>query len=596
MLDLSATIEGMSNINSSSPLRPVNPAQTATAPPKPAANAPVQLQFPSTSEAPEAPAQDSSENQVDIKTQNSNQAVSKEFRFVSEDLFGGYDSQAVRDPGTPLKVAAQRTYTPPAGTSFEDFVGSMDSPDKVAAFGRPFGNTLYNYDRANNGEGPGGTQTPRETFETMSAICRDIGQLQAYALQENGYNALQMGYKSQGVLHAVATYEGKNGEGFGVVEYGTNYSPEDIAKVLGRPALSHEEALLAVRPEAKLINSYTRPEADAEGSIDKLYYTTGHKLYNETLRLKHENSASFDNQTGVTLEAALGDHWGIKLNANTGSSPDPTAKNSLSAAVGYHMGDADNGMKISAGVQYRPEEGHHSIGSNTWEQHEAIVAGLHAEGQMTPFRANLGENHETRTVISGDLTTALAFSEGEGTDSTGSAVDGKWGLDSGLTAGLSHANLRLSQHLDGQLTDKLSYRSEAFIAPDIIAMSYGVGGGGSGLYSNVGVNGSLHYEMGNFDAHVGAQYLFAQVNNLEATGVSTGVSYNSDRWSLSGGVNAVESPEGLRLQSQQRVNLKITDSISAYGYASQEKIFNDTHGSFSNPSGQRFGLGITGRF
>lgn len=144
MLDLSATIEGMSNINSSSPLRPVNPAQTATAPPQPAANAPVQLQFPSASEAPDAPAQDSSENQVDIKTQNSNQAVSKEFRFVSEDLFGGYDSQAVRDPGTPLKVAAQRTYTPPAGTSFEDFVGSMDSPDKVAAFGRPFGNTLYN--------------------------------------------------------------------------------------------------------------------------------------------------------------------------------------------------------------------------------------------------------------------------------------------------------------------------------------------------------------------------------------------------------------------------------------------------------------------
>ena len=61
--------------------------------------------------------------------------------------------------------------------------------------------------------------------------------------------------------------------------------------MLGRPALSHEEALLAVRPEAKLINSYTRPEADAEGSIDKLYYTTGHKLYNET-------HGSFSNPSG----------------------------------------------------------------------------------------------------------------------------------------------------------------------------------------------------------------------------------------------------------------------------------------------------------
>lgn len=581
----------MSNIQSSSTPRPVSvpPATAPAAPPQPAKAA---------SASPATPSEPTvnTESHLKLNTSQAAQPVSKEFRFVSEDLFGGYHSQAVRDPKTPLQVNAQRTYTPPAGTSFKDFIGSMDNPDKVAAFGRPFGSTLYNYDRAGGGEGPGGTQTPRETFETMSAICRDIGQLQAFALQENGYNARQMGYKSQGVLHAIATYEGKNGEGFGLVEYGTHYSPEDIAKVLGRPALSHEEALLAVRPEAKLINPYTRPEADSEGSIEQLYYTTGHQLYTETLRLKHENGVSWDNQAGVALEAALGEHWGVKLTADTGTSADPTARNALSAAVGYHMGDADNGIKMSVGLQYRPEEGHHSIGGNTWENHEALVAGFHAEGQVTPFRASLGSEQETRTVLSGDMTAALAFSEGEGTDSTGRQVDGKFGMDSGLSSGLTHAHVRLSQHLDGKLTEKFSYRSEAFIAPDIMAMSYGIGTGGSGLYSNVGVNGSLHYQTGGFDAHVGAQYMVAQVNNLEATGVSTGLSYTSNRWSLSGGVNAVESPEGLRLQSQQKINLKITDKIDAFGYASQEKIFNDTHGSFSNPGGQRFGIGITGRF
>lgn len=582
----------MSNINASSPLRPVS---QPTLPSSQAASTPHSVRS-DTVVAAEATLADSSDTQLQLQTATESKPVTKEFRFVSEDLFSGYHSQAVRDPGTPLQVSSPRTYTPPAGTSFNDFVASMDTPDKVAAFGRPFGNTLYNYDRANNGEGPSGTQTPRDTFESMSAICRDIGQLQAYALQENGYNALQMGYKSQGVLHAIATYEGKNGEGFGLVEYGRNYSPEAIAQVLGRPALSHEEALLAVRPEAKLINSYSRPEADAEGSIEKLYYTTGHQLYSETLRLKHENTAAYDNQSGLQLEAALGDHWGIKLSADTGSSPDPTARNAVSAAVGYHAGDADNGFKVSAGVQYRPEEGHHSVGGNTWEKHEALVGGVHAEGQITPFRAKLGSEQETRTVISGDLTAALAFSEGEGTDSSGRAVEGKWGMDNGLSVGLGHANVRLSQHLDGKLTEKFSYRSEAFIAPDITAMTYGFGTGGQGLYSNAGVNASLHYQEGNFNAHVGAQYLMAQVNNLESTGLSTGVSYETNRWSLAGGLNAVESPEGLRLQSEQRLNVKLTDKIEAFGYARQEHIINDAHGRFNNPGGQRFGIGITGRF
>lgn len=513
------------------------------------------------------------------------------------DLFPGYHSQAVRNPQTqPLQTKEQKTYTPPAGQSFDNFIDSLQTPDQVAAFGKPFGNTLYDYERANEGKGPGGTQSPRETYERMLAICRDIGQLQAFALQENGYNARQMGYKSQGVLHAVATYEGKNGEGFGLVEYGRNYSPEQIAAVLGRPALSHEEALLAVRPEAKLLNPYDLPAADRRGSIERLYYTTGHQLYNETLRLKHENQLQYNNQQGVVLETALSDHWGIKLTADTGNSPDPTAQGALSAAVGYQVGNNDHHLKLSAGVQYRPNEGHHSIGANQWESHQALVGGVHAEGQVTPFRLQLGENHQTWNTIRGDFTGALAFTEGEGSNGSGGTTAKGWSLDNGLSAGLSHANLRFSQHLGGRLSEHFSYRSELFVAPDIMAISYGYGTGGSGIYSNIGANASLHYNNGGFGAHIGGQVLAAQVNNLEATGVSTGLSYGTGPLRLQTDARLLDSPEGARLQTQQSVNLRLTESIDAFGFASQEQIYNSKYGHFSNDSGQSFGIGLRGRF
>ncbi len=513
------------------------------------------------------------------------------------DLFSGYHSQAVRDPLTqPLQVAQQSTHTPPPGQDFNTFIQSMDSPDKVAAFGRPFGNTLYNYDRAGGGEGPTGTQTPQDTFKSMSAICRDIGQLQAFALQENGYNAQQLGYKSQGILHALTTYEGKNGEGFGLVEYGRHYSPEDIAQALGRPALSHQEALLAVRPEAKLINPYSLPEADRSGYVKEIFYTTGHQLYNETLRLSHENSAQWSNQNGAELETALNEHWGIKLTANTGQSADPTAAGAFSAAVGYQVGDEDNYLRMSVGAQYRPNEGHHSIGANQWEGHESIVAGAHLEGQWTPFDTQLGDNHRLRTTVGTDLTGAFAFSEGEGSDASGGTTEPGWGLDNGLSAGLSHAQFRLGQHLEGRLSDQFSYQTEAFIAPDATAMAYGFGTGGNGLYSNAGVNASLHFKEGGFGAYVGGQYLLAQVNNLEATGASTGVSYDTGRLSLRADLGAVDSPEGLRLQTRQSVNFKITDGIDAFGYSSQEQIDNKNHGHYANPGGQNFGLGLRARF
>lgn len=513
-----------------------------------------------------------------------------------EDLFSGYSTLGLGDPSKEVNGNRPGSYTPAAGMSLEQLSETLNTPDDVTRLLQPFGSAVYDHDRADKGQGPGGSQSPAYTLENYSGICRDSHQLGAYVLNQNGYQALQIGYKSEGVLHAITAYEGKNGEGFGMIEYGTHYSPEQISEILGRPALSYEEALMAIRPEAKLLNRYSSPEAQKEGYITDLYYTMGNLLYQETLSLSHESHAEWSNNRGVEIEAALGEHWGVKLNVDTGQSPDPTARNAASVAVGYQAGDADDWMRLSVGTQYRPEEGHHSVGGNDWESHPSVVVGAHAEAQWTPFKLQMGDNHQARTTVNGNFTGALGLSQGEGTDGTGKSSGGKWNINPGLSAGLSQANIRLGQHFDGRLSDRFSYQSEAFIAPDILAMTYGYGTGGSGMYSNTGVNASLHYNEGNFGAYVGGQYLFTQVNNLEATGLSTGLSYSAGPLTVKTSAGMLDSNEGWRLQTRQSVNLDITEGINLYGFASQENIFNENHGRVNNPGGTTFGAGLQARF
>lgn len=513
------------------------------------------------------------------------------------DLHSGYTALGTRNPETqPLKGTHPGVYTPPKGMSLDALTQTVKTPDQVTKLLQPFGSAIYDNDRAANGTGPGGAQTPEFTHEQRSGICRDSHFLGAYVLQENGYNARQTGYKSEGVMHAVLTYEGKNNEGFGLIEYGTHYSPEQIQKILGRPALSHEEALQAVRPEAKMINLYSKPEGNKEGYIESLYYTMGHMLYQDTLKLKHENSVEWDRSGGVKLEMALNENFGLKIQYDTGSSPDPTARNAISAAVGYQVGNEDNWARVSAGAQYRPEEGHHSVGPNQWEEHPALMLGFHAEAQFTPYKINLGDNHQLRTTVGGDFTGALALTDSAGTNASNGTTDSKLSLNTGLMAGMNHATLRIGQHLDGKLSDSFSYRSEVFAAPDIVAMGLGYTTGGNGLYSNTGVNGSLHFNKGNFDAHVGAQYLFTQVNNLEATGASTGASYNLGAVRLSADAGIIDSPEGWRLQTRQSINVKLSKDIDAFGFAAQEQIYNNTYGQFNNQQGTNLGIGLKARF
>ncbi|MBF2053947.1 MAG: hypothetical protein IGS03_10860 [Candidatus Sericytochromatia bacterium] len=276
--------------------------------------------------------------------------------------------------------------------------------------------------------------------------------------------------------------------------------------------------------------------------------------------------------------------------------PDPTARDAASLAVGYQVGDSANWLRASVGLQYRPEEGHHSIGPNQWESHPALVAGGHLSAQWTPLQADFNPRHRTETRVGANLTGGLAFTDGGGSNASGGTHDAGWGLNNGLSAGLGQASLRLGQHFSGELSNTLSYQSEVFINPDIMAAAYGYSTGGSGLYANTGVNGSLHYQNDNWNAHVGGQYLFSQVNNLEATGVNAGLGYQSGRLGIQTQAGMLDSPEGWRLQTRQQVNLNLTDKVQAFGYATQEQVFNDTHGRVNLNAGNQFGLGLRANF
>lgn len=509
-----------------------------------------------------------------------------------KDYHKGYVvSAAGPTSGTELKGDRPGSMSIAPGTTLASLSQSVKTPDDVTRLLQPFGSAVYDYDRAGGGRGPAGTQSPEYTVTNNAGICRDSHQLGAYLLNQNGYDAIQIGYKAEGVLHAVTAYEGE--KGFGLIEYGTHYSPEKVAEALGRPALSYEEALLAIRPESKILNRYSKPEAKEEGYITGLHYAMGNLLYQETLRLKHENSAEWNNQEGVKLEMALSEHFGIKLTANTGSSPDPTARNSLSAALGYQAGNEDNWFRLSTGFQYRPEEGHHSVGGNTWESHPAMVIGGHAEGQWTPFKAGLTPNHQTRTTVSGNFTTGIALTEGEGTDGTGRTVgQSGWELNDGLTAGFTQASVRLSQHFDGSFNEHFSYESEIFLNPDIVAMSFGYGTGGKGIYSNSGVNARLVMDAGPVNGYVGGQYLFTQVNNLEASGITAGLGYEKNGFYVQSDNGFVKSPEGWRLQTQQSIGYQPNEHVKVFGFATQEQIINPTYGNFSGQNLLGAGLNI----
>ncbi|MEZ0372255.1 MAG: hypothetical protein ACAI44_24415 [Candidatus Sericytochromatia bacterium] len=466
---------------------------------------------------------------------------------------------------------------------------TMKTPDQVA---RLLGAINYDNERgqAMGGDGPLGAQKPEDTLSMFSGVCRDIHQLGAYILTQNGYNAVQVGYVAGRTSHSLLAYE-DGAKGYGVIEYDRVYSAAEVEKLLGRPALSPREAISALRPEAKVIFGWTPPKKGEEGNVQNIYYTMGHRLYQESLRLQHQDRLEVDRQHGVEIEKTLGEHWSIKAGVNFDSPGDPTAAGAVHAAVGYQWGDFDNWGRVSLGVQHRPNDGAHVVGPNTWQPNPTTLGGLSIEGKVTPFKYT-GDRFWTSTTLYGHASGAfMALNHAKESDA-GAIKDGKFGYDSDYITGLPSANLRLSQNFGGKITDHLSFRNELFLDNDVYLSAAAYAMGGKDLYANIGVNGKLMYENGPFNAYLGAQYLFKQVNNNEATGIATGVGYKAGPVSLGAGATVSKSEEGIRLQTHESINLHLNDRATLFAGAQQEAIFNSKVGAYSNPGGTNFMGGL----
>lgn len=511
-----------------------------------------------------------------------------------EPFLAGPQALGISKPDQVLSVNPSTASVDTGERNLDSLVGKVKTPDQVAAL-----LDAVNYDsergKALGGDGPLGAMAPEDTLSKFSGVCRDIHQLGAYVLSQNGYTAQQVGYVAGRTSHSILAYA-EPGKGYGIVEYGRNYSPEDIAKLLGRPALSPREALLALRPEAKVVFGWTPPEKGQDGSVKDIYYTLGHQLYHESLRLKHQDSISVDQIRGVEIEKTLGEHWSIKAGIRGEMPGDPTGKNAKYIAAGYQWGDFDNWGRVSLGAQHRPNEGSHVVGPNTWEANPTTLLGVNIEGKVTPFKANLGNHHRTSTTVQGQLSGAFAAFNDKKESDAGQRVNAGYGYDSDLLTGLPKVNLRLSQNFEGRIAEGLTYKSELFVDNDVFLSAAAYGMGGKGFYANIGANTTLTYTQGGFSTYLGGQYLFQQVNNLETSGIKTGASYQTGRFSFGTGADIFPSAEGVHLRTNQRVGLNITDSAHLYLGAQQEKIFSDKAGAYSNPGTIGVGGGLQVKF
>jgi len=151
-------------------------------------------------------------------------------------FLAGPQALGISKPDQVLTVNPSTASVDTGERNLDSLVGKVKTPDQVAAL-----LDAVNYDtergKALGGDGPLGAMAPEDTLSKFSGVCRDIHQLGAYVLSQNGYSAQQVGYVAGRTSHSILAYA-EPGKGYGIVEYGRNYSPEDIAKLLGRPALS----------------------------------------------------------------------------------------------------------------------------------------------------------------------------------------------------------------------------------------------------------------------------------------------------------------------------------------------------------------------
>ncbi len=463
-----------------------------------------------------------------------------------------YSSLGVGDKTINLDIKGEKgvLYSKPIG-SLDEIATKFNDPHKVAQLVGSMGSANYDHDRATGTaiNGPAGTKKPEDTLNDFKGVCRDVHQLAAYMLNKNGYDAVQMGYTAAQTSHSITSFREPKGKGYGIIEYDKVYTPEDIKKLTGRYATSPEEAVNALNfGTAAAIYKWTPPKEGQSGHVEGVFYTSKFQNYHKTLQLEHKNEMMIDSNLGIQLEKTLGDKFSIKAGFNpTGSAFDPTSKNALNAAVGYKLGNDNNFLKASAGVQYRPEDGARVVGTTEFVKNPTLIAGVRVEGQVSPFNADLGKGNFTTTTLSGRLAGGVAFNGQEKSDNGKRISDGKFGYDESYTSGLPDLKLGVEQKFYGDLGKGFSYSASAFANYDGNLAVAGIAMGGNPLeFTNLGTNAKLNYNTGNFTGSVYGQVMLHQVNNLDNTTLGVSGNYNAGKVDLYASTGYLSSVEGGR--------------------------------------------------
>ncbi|MFN8671558.1 MAG: hypothetical protein U0457_05650 [Candidatus Sericytochromatia bacterium] len=498
-----------------------------------------------------------------------------------------YSSLGVGDKNVELKINGESgvLYSKPVG-SLDEIANKFNDPHKVAQLVGSMGSYNYDHDRAAGTavNGPAGAKKPEDTLNDFKGVCRDVHQLAAYMLKKNGYDAVQVGYTSAQTSHSITSYKEPSGKGYGIIEYDKVYTPEDVKKLLGRYATSPEEAVNALNyGTAAAIYKWTPPKEGESGHVEGIFYTSKFQNYHKSLKLEHKDQMLIDSNLGIQLEKTLGDKFSVKLGYNpTGGFGDPTAKNSVNTAIGYKLGNENNFLKASVGIQYRPEDGSRQVGSTNFIKNPTLLAGTSIEGQLRPINAKLGENHYTATTITGRLAGGLAFNGKEKSDAGKIETDGKFGFDESYTSGLADLKLGVDQRFYGDLGKGFSYSAGMFANYDGNLAVAGIAMGGNPFeFTNLGVNGRLNYDKGNFSSSVYGQYMLNQVNNLDNSMVGASASYRLGKIDLYGGANYVNSLEGGRGVFETGGSYDISKIVSVSAGAKQEIVGSKTDGVYA---------------
>jgi hypothetical protein len=481
----------------------------------------------------------------------------------------------------------------------DDVAKTFNTPEKIASL---LGSVEYDKERGKpmGGDGPLGTQKPEDTLTKFTGVCRDIHQVGAYLLKQNGYDAVQMGYVGARTSHSITMYKEPSGKGYGVIEYGKVYSPEKIKEMLGgRYASSPEEALNALNfGTATTIYKWTPPQKGQEGHVEGVFYTSKYQNYHKTLQLEHKDRIVIDRQLGLEIEKTLGEKFSIKAGVNFDSPGDPTAKNAVHATVGYKTGNQDNWFSASIGTQYRPNDGARIVGTTDWVSNPTLLAGADIRGQWTPLKLNFGQNHHTSTVLSGNMSGAFLALNGQKESDAGKIVTSdKMSFDMDYISGLPSLNLGVEQRFYGNISPKLSYSVSPFIKYNgaLAVAGMTMGATNPADFANVGVNGKVTYKDGRGEVSLGGQYMAKQVDNLNNTGLGVEGKYNFGKLNVFGSSSIIKSVEGSRLMFGQGIGYDITKDISLNAKAQQEVILSGGN-AYTNPGSINASIGLSAKF